>query len=236
MLRCKEIEIEVWPPVHRCDVGMRRGNSDDLELSARNRAIDFINRTRNSNDDDEKMQGFVVKELLHLHIFGDGDRCIPSAKLIDGIESQGVEKMTEHGFRNRIIGRIRDGGVILAGTSRGYKLAASQSDVYEYLDHNRKIIEPMLGRIRRAKSVINADTERSADIFALPEFYILNKILDVYVDSSVQLKSQKVYRDSIHLTQSHHLTPTPAPCTATTPDTTDSRRTAPVRRSSRFRR
>lgn len=194
ILRNKEIELEVWPPVRRSGTGEVpfRKSSGAIFMSAKNRAIDFIDKSMNSVDGDIGMQAFVVKKLLYHQLFDDDcDECMSSNQLRASLEKVGFEKLSEPAFRNRIIGKIRDAGIIISGTKFGYKLAASEKDIYDYLDHNRKIIEPMLERIKKAKSVMRADLGENIGVFDLGEFEIIGRLVEVYGETRAEMLTRR---------------------------------------------
>jgi len=194
ILRPKELRIETWPPVRQqvAQPSDSPFHSSDLFQSTKNRAIEFIERMRPSSDEYCRMQADVVHKLLFHQLFDCADDgCLSSSKLRSYLRDLGYEKLSEPTFRSRIIGKIRDEGVILSGTSRGYRLAVCEQDIHDYLEHNRNIIEPMLSRLRRAQTVIKADIGTDADILDSQEFEILRAIVDRYTDISLEISTRK---------------------------------------------
>ena len=63
-----------------------------------------------------------------------------------------------HYFQTKVIAQLRDAGVLIASSSRGYKLPASESDLYDFVTHSNAIIEPMLSRVKRFRDQINTAT------------------------------------------------------------------------------
>ncbi|GGH48362.1 hypothetical protein GCM10007423_49490 [Dyadobacter endophyticus] len=67
-------------------------------------------------------------------------------------------KISLHYFQTKVIAQLRDAGVLIASSSRGYKLPASESDLYDFVTHSNAIIEPMLSRVKRFRDQINTAT------------------------------------------------------------------------------
>ncbi|SOB60494.1 conserved protein of unknown function [Pseudodesulfovibrio profundus] len=194
ILRPKELHIEAWP-IRRRERGESGicGQDDALLDSVRNRAIDFVEDNKTAGDEFCRMQSAVVQKLLFHQFFDcDSKDSLSASQLRSHLENLGFDKPKEPTFRSKIIGKIRDAGIVLSGKSKGYRLASSEQDIHAYLEHNRSIIEPMLGRLRSAQSVIKADVGTDVDILDSHEFQILKSLVECYSDTFLELSTEKV--------------------------------------------
>jgi len=188
MLSPKELYIEAWPPLRRTagEVGSCTPNEAILN-SSRNRAIDFVEENSKLDDEFCRMQATVVQKLLFNQFFDfDHGGCQSASNLRGYLENLGFERLSEPTFRSKIIGKIRDAGVILSGTSKGYRLAVSEQDIQDYLDHNKNIIGPMLNRLKRAQTVIKADLGTATDILDAEGFRILKSLVECYSEKLLE--------------------------------------------------
>ena len=86
--------------------------------------------------------------------------------------------MIIHYFQTKVITPLRDAGVLIASSSKGYKLPANESDLYDFVNHSNAIIEPMLSRIKKFKDQIRLATDGKLDILDRSEYKIIRKVLE----------------------------------------------------------
>lgn len=194
ILRPKELHIEAWPLRRRVSGETSICGQDEVLLdSVRNRAIDFVENNQSAGDEFCRMQGAVVQKLLFHQFFDcDHDGSLSASKLRGHLENLGFDKPSEPTFRSKIVGKIRDAGIVISGTSKGYRLAVSEQDIHDYLVHNRNIIEPMLNRLKRAQDVIKTDVGTDVDILDTQEFHILKSLVECYSDTFLDISTERV--------------------------------------------
>lgn len=175
ILRPRELYVQVWPLQRSLHIGnVSCANDEAILMSSQGRAQDFINGTDSVDDEFSEMRICVVNKLLFQHVFEfENKKSLSASELMDYLEGRGFERLSEPTFRSKVIGKIRDAGIIISGTSKGYRLAVSRQDIEDYLEHNRNIIEPMLSRLRRAQTVIKIDVSSELDILAGQNFQLL---------------------------------------------------------------
>ena len=81
---------------------------------------------------------------------------------------------------------MRDAGVIIAGDSNGYRLAMSVSDVQRYIRHNRSIVEPMLARLVKARSLLKMGTANQFDMLSSEDCTVLRELAQTFATVSAQ--------------------------------------------------
>ena len=88
--------------------------------------------------------------------------------------------ITEQYFRTKVVGKVRDSGVLIASNSsgerKGYMLPSSADDLYKFIKHSNSIIMPMLKRIKRAKDIMSLATYNELDL--LTAYPKLQKIIE----------------------------------------------------------
>jgi hypothetical protein len=89
-------------------------------------------------------------------------------------------KASLHYFQTKVIAQLRDAGVLIASSSRGYKLPASYSDLHDFVNHSNTIIEPMLSRAKRFRDQIYTSTDGQVDILAHEEYALIRKFVVDY--------------------------------------------------------
>lgn len=195
ILRPCEAGIQCWPL--SLDINPSVSNqSSEIGETFRNamskRVVDFINENEDSDDVDRRMQVITLNNLLFAARFEEREKqAVVSDKLMAKLKAEGFDELGKQAFQSRIIGKIRDEGIILAGASDGYRLALSIEDVRDYLDHDRSVIEPMLSRMVKARESVLVDTARGHDILEDTNYQCLRSIAHAFQDASIAAATQR---------------------------------------------
>lgn len=113
------------------------------------KAKNFLDKNENSSDDNIIRQVLVLKYLLFRFMNNNQRKYISTKELNNYLAETRFGKVSTQIFRNKIIGKLRDNGVIIASSPNGYKIPTSIKDINKYLTHNNTIIIPMLQRIKK---------------------------------------------------------------------------------------
>jgi len=87
------------------------------------------------------------------------------------------KQLSKEQFTSKIIGNLRDKGVLIASSRDGYKIPTSANDLKKFINHGRTIIFPLLRRIEECRNAILLATANEYDILNEPEF---KKLKDLY--------------------------------------------------------
>lgn len=92
--------------------------------------------------------------------------------------------MSTQAFRNKIIAKLRDRGVIISSSPKGYKIPSKRKEVEDFILHGKGIIEPMLSRLKLCYDAINLGSNGSIKILDTPEYHQLKRIIEIDNDST----------------------------------------------------
>jgi len=195
ILKTKEVGINVWPSYQEKLPNKPTKSEEELNnyltILTKNKARSFIKDNINSNNSDKKMQAIVLEKLLFSREFESKEnQSIYADALIKLLKSEGFD-MSKHSLSSKVIGKIREAGIILAGNNDGYRLAYTKNDINEYLIHNKNIIEPMLYRLNIARTTINQGTINEYNIFQSDEFKLLKQIVDCFSEVKIKQNTTK---------------------------------------------
>lgn len=143
-------------------------------------AVDFINKNENNDDEEVQAQIIVLKYLLFRFMNNDLREYIPTKELKNQLNGTNFSDMSTQAFRTRIIGQLRDAGVIISGSSakKGYKIPAKESELFDFINHGTTIILPMLERLKKCRDLIKLGTNNELDLFDKTEYSSLKKYFD----------------------------------------------------------
>jgi hypothetical protein len=146
-------------------------------LSANN----FLLRKSPDTQVDIDQINFVKLLLLYFNYY-DYKTYVSTKELIRHIQIGRNEKINEHYFRTKIVAKVRDKGVLISSTSggnrNGYKLPSSLQDLYNFINHGKVVILPMLSRIKKFRDAIKLASNNTIDVLEKDEFKELKNLLD----------------------------------------------------------
>lgn len=156
------------------------GFDEDIARIGVNSAVHFIDTKKVVTQDDADQVNCVKLMLLYFNTYGT-KKYIQTRQLIQHLQVGREEMLTEHNFRTKVIGKIRDAGVLIvsssAGEHKGYKLPASLADLHKFVSHGNSVIMPMLHRIAVFRNKIKLATLNDIDILDTDEFRGLKELL-----------------------------------------------------------
>ncbi|MBE8970799.1 DUF3800 domain-containing protein [Nostocales cyanobacterium LEGE 12452] len=179
LLRRKLLSIQFFPDSFGNSPATAPATGQDynetLATLSVNLANDFLHRKSLSPVPQVKDQvsclGYLLFHFRHIN----PTRYITSFELIEHIKARTGKKVSLHYFQTKVIAQLRDAGVLIASSSRGYKLPASQADLYDFVNHSNTIVAPMLSRVKRLHDQVHVATSGEIDILQHDEFALIRR-------------------------------------------------------------
>ncbi|WP_141554337.1 hypothetical protein [Virgibacillus ndiopensis] len=81
-------------------------------------------------------------------------------------------------LRSNIVAPLRDKGLLIASSEKGYKLLVPQDDLEEYVNFSSLKIIPMLNRLERCREQILLAVKKELDIMDYTKYEQLKKYFD----------------------------------------------------------
>lgn len=141
-------------------------------------AAKFLAQNEDEEDEEIQEQILVLKYLLFRFMNNDKRKYISTGELKDRLEIATGHRMTDRIFRTRIIGKLRDKGIIIASSSRGYIIPTRESELYDFVNHDASIIVPMLARLKKCRDLVKMGTLNQLDLLDHTEYQQLKRFLD----------------------------------------------------------
>ncbi|MDQ0253431.1 hypothetical protein J2S74_000803 [Evansella vedderi] len=185
ILKERWIRIDEWP-------GKKKGYTVDLgdledEVAEYNdiiadlsleRAQEFIRKYEFSEEQYKRDQVNFVKFLL-LNLEYNRHGYVRTDEILRNINAFRKNQLSStQQLRTNIVAKVRDEGVLISSSDKGYKLPVCVEDVIEFVNHSNIIIQPMLSRLKKSRDQILRATKNELDIFASAEFQPLKKYFD----------------------------------------------------------
>lgn len=225
LLRPKEIGISSWPLQYREIPTLEDEKEasiwdEHIQACSINRALKFIAEYNEHGKEDRRMQVAVLRHLLFVRQFEDMQKPANrfSDELIHHLKQQGFPELSRQQFSSKVVGPMRDWGILISGGSDGYRLAFNVADIRRYLNHDTNIIKPMLARLNIARQGILQDTTNQYDVLDNTDFSLLKTLTEAMSDHDINeaLLSKKVVDEelesgelSVPKNEPHDLEPEP---------------------------
>lgn len=181
LLRRKLLTVQFFPDTFRTSMAptpsVGENLNETLATLSTNLANDFLHRKSLSPVPQVKDQVSCLAYLLFHFRHINPTRYITSFELMEHIKARTGRKVSLHYFQTKVIAQLRDAGVLISSSSRGYKLPASQADLYDFVSHSNTIIAPMLSRVKRFHDQVHMASSGEIDILAYEEFALIRKLV-----------------------------------------------------------
>lgn len=182
VLKDKLIRIEYYPKTYETyvleDSAIAEDYDKDIAKICFAQAVKFVEHHKDSDEDEIKAQVIVLKHLLFRFMNNDTRGYIFTRELQEQLKTAGLGPISESTFRMRVIGKLRDQGVIIASSQKGYKIPSKQAELYDFINHDAKIVIPMLSRLKKCRDLIKLGTVNELDLLDHPEYTQLRGYLD----------------------------------------------------------
>ncbi len=142
------------------------------------RAVAFIEKYKNDSDAIIKARVITAKHLLFRFMNNDTRRYISTNELLERIQNASLPIKSERVFRQEVIGKLRDEGVIISSSTKGYKIPSTEAELYDYVNHDASILIPMLSRLKKCRDIIKLGTINGLDLLDHPEYAQLKAYFD----------------------------------------------------------
>lgn len=165
------------------DSASETGKNDELIAKiCYAQAVKYVENHADSDIPEEKAQVIVLNYLLFRFMNNDTRGYIYTKELKDCLKGTEYADISDATFRANIIGKLRDKGVIIASSTKGYKIPSKESEIYDYINHDAKVVIPMLARLKKCRDLIKLGTNNELDLLAHKEYTQLKNCFDQFGD------------------------------------------------------
>lgn len=143
-----------------------------------NLSYKYIEKNRKSEEPDEKIRIDLLKFLL-FNLKENPNEYVFTQEILDNLNAIRENKINHHYFRSNIVSKLRDHGVLIASSHKGYKLPVCLNDLYDFVNLSSLTIYPMIQRISKCRDQILLATNHEIDILDQKEYRYLKKIIEM---------------------------------------------------------
>jgi biotin operon repressor len=143
-----------------------------------NLSYEYIEKNRKNEEADEKIRIDFLKFLL-FNLKENPNEYVYTQEILDNLNAIRENKINHHYFRSTIVSKLRDHGLLIASSHKGYKLPVCLNDLYDFVNLSSLTIYPMIQRISKCRDQITLATNGDIDILDQKEYGYLKKIIEM---------------------------------------------------------
>lgn len=142
------------------------------------RVEDFLDKEVGTDQQKIDQINFL-KLLLWLQRTSPQNRFVTTSEIFGHLNQNRPVKLQQEYFRTKVVGNLRDQGILIASGRHGYKIPTSARDLDSFVKHGKRIIMPMLHRIREAREIIRLATGNDLDLLDKTEYSEFRRLLEI---------------------------------------------------------
>ncbi|OIK16166.1 hypothetical protein BIV60_05870 [Bacillus sp. MUM 116] len=184
LIKPQIVRMNLWPHDYRnflYDYKVDRANIKNDEViikQAVNSAYQYIDKYRKTDDEDEKLRVDFIKFLL-FNLKENPDDYVYTQEILNNLNAIREVDLNPHNFRSSIVSKLRDRGLLIASSNKGYKLPVCLADLYDFVNLSSLTIFPMIQRIAKCRDQILKATNKEVDILEQKEYEYLKRVIDM---------------------------------------------------------
>jgi hypothetical protein len=143
-----------------------------------NLTYQYIEKHRKNEEEEEKLRIDFLKFLL-FNLKENPDEYVYTEEILDNLNAIRDLKLNSHNFRSSVVSKLRDSGLLIASSNKGYKLPACLNDLYDFVNLSSLTIHPMIQRISKCRDQILLATNNEIDILGQKGYGYLKKLIEL---------------------------------------------------------
>ncbi|MCM3571419.1 hypothetical protein [Neobacillus mesonae] len=183
-MKHKIAAINILPPDYKHFLYDYKSDHHDSQYDeaiikqAVNQVYHYIKKHHKSEEDEERLRIDLLKFLL-FNLKENPDEYVYTQEILDNLNALRDIKINQHYFRSNIVSKLRDSGLLIASSNKGYKLPVRLNDLYDFVDLSSLTIYPMIQRISKCRDQILLATNNEVDILEEKEYGYLKKVIEM---------------------------------------------------------
>lgn len=159
--------IDEWPlDDAKIDLDNTQNKDEDIliEKVAIHTVNEYLGKYENNKEPIINHRVLFLRYLLYSYKYFNKNKFIYTHELRNHLSINGVH-VSDYYIRSSIVAPLRDHGVLISSSSKGYKIPISKLDVINYIQHSNSIISPMVSRLKNVQKVILLGSGGEIDIY-----------------------------------------------------------------------
>ena len=184
IIREKVLPLASWPRtpeeyMENLQKYIREEFDEDIAYNSIRIAFDFISNNGGTKNEAKYAQVLCLKYLLSILLNYGENRYVFSEEIRKNLSWVTGREFTPHYFQARIIAPLRDSGILIATSKKGYKIPIRESEILSFIDQSSSLIKPMVERIKIWRDSVLKATNNKVDVLNNDEYKYLKEIINI---------------------------------------------------------
>ena len=165
----KLIRIQSWPQdiAEEFFLPESTGRYDtEIRSLSLSKAYGFIHNNSDNFEEAVKMQLDVLEYLLYRQIYDDNIEYVYAESIVNHLKSLGYVDITTDTLRYDVIAPLRNAGLFISSSRKGYKIALSEQDIVDFFQYSQHYILPLLSRVKKVSESMGTASNGEIDLLA----------------------------------------------------------------------
>ncbi len=188
LIKNKCIGLDEWPTKYQAyyipDTVTDKYNKLILSHSLSSAEI-FIKNNEGKCDENIRLQVAVACYLVFYSRWVDKDSFLATEAIQSHLLESGYGRVKTLKLRSSIIAKLRDSGVIISSSNKGYKIPSTFQDMEAFVDTVNSKIKPLLQRLGKARASLHIASTGEIDILKGPNYPHLVSFIEILNKSGV---------------------------------------------------
>ena len=182
LISTKALDISEWPTRYQAYFPKDVTLNDYHQLiysHALSKAETFINSNEKSKEEDTQVQVATLRHIVFTSRIIDKTKYISSESILGYLQEVGYGEVSIYTLRSKIIAPLRDNGVIISSSNKGYKIPCDFNDMETFVIKVNSIVKPYISRLARARKSLEIASKGEVDILKGPNYPHLVDFIDI---------------------------------------------------------
>lgn len=168
IIRPRVLSMEHWPPRFRGFVEppeVTEENQEKIRSTSQRNALLYLEENYETTNGDTQYRCETLNYLLFRLQSSTLEDFTPSQEIIETVNQLTKHDLSDQQFRAKIIGPLRDLGIMIVSNSNGYKIAENLDELNSFVNEVNRRVKPQIKRIGTIRESVLSTTDGEIDIF-----------------------------------------------------------------------
>lgn len=177
--------IDQWPPDYRRkryskqEVPQDPSLDESLEYYCVKKTHEYLTAEPSESDPEgDAARKAFVRFLLYRLESRPKTEFVKTKVILRFLNSVSARPIDQEYLNTRVIGKIRDAGVIISSSPKGCKIPTSVQDIHSFLSRANQIVPQMVSQVQDANDQLKIVSFGAQNLLDLPEFAQLRKLVE----------------------------------------------------------
>lgn len=181
IIKDKLLPIIIWPIewedyIKRIRSNIREDFDCEIAYTATKTAVKFMEKYKDTKSTEIMLQVMTLRYLLNMLATQGKNEYISSGELLNHISFSTGKYHTSNYFQSKIIAPLRDAGILIATSNRGYKIPINEKEIISFVNQTSSMIKPMINRVGICRDQVLKATNNRVDVFDYKEFKYIEEV------------------------------------------------------------